>query len=159
MGEKNMFYSCELKELPVQPTISVRKSIPVQELKPFLDTSYGLVYQHLCAQGEPPAGPPYAAYYNMDMQNLDVEAGFPVSKSLTGEGEMKASEMLSGKFAACLHIGSYDELAPAYQALTQWTQENGYETTGVKYEVYLNDPALTPPEELRTQILFQLKDA
>jgi effector-binding domain-containing protein len=36
-------------------------------------------------------------------------------------------------------------------------EENGYQPTGVAYEVYLNDPDETPPEELQTQIAFPLK--
>ena len=37
--------------------------------------------------GKQPAGVPYAAYHNLDMQDMDVEVGFPVSKPLP-EGEV-----------------------------------------------------------------------
>jgi effector-binding domain-containing protein len=36
-------------------------------------------------------------------------------------------------------------------------QDSGYQASGVSYEIYLNDPTCTPPQELRTQILFPLR--
>ena len=48
-------------------------------------------------------------------------------------------------------------VSPAYEALSAWIEENGYEPTGVAYEFYLNDPGEVPPEELMTQISFPLK--
>ncbi len=50
-------------------------------------------------------------------------------------------------------------MPPAYEELTRWTQENGFEPTGVVYEYYLNGPDDTPPQGLQTQIVFMVKDA
>ena len=104
------------------------------------------------------AGPPFTAYYNMDMQDLDVEIGFPVPKKLPDKGTIKAGEIPAGKVATCLYTGPYNEMEPAYNALHQWTQDNGYKLTGIAYEIYLNDPEQTPPEQLQTQIAFPLKN-
>jgi effector-binding domain-containing protein len=92
----------------------------------------------------------------MDMQNLDVEIGFPVSRSLQEKEDIKAGEMPAGKYASCIHIGPYDKLEPAYAALAQWIKENGYQSSGPAYEIYLNDPNETVPEELETLIKFPL---
>ena len=91
------------------------------------------------------------------MQNLDVEIGIPVSKKLPVTDDMKVSEIPAGKYASCIYTGPYDKIAPAYTALTQWAEENGYEPSGIAYELYLDDPGVIPPEELKTQILFLLK--
>jgi effector-binding domain-containing protein len=107
--------------------------------------------------GEPPVGAPFVAYYNMDMQALDVEIGIPVARALPGKDTIYAGEIPAGKYATCVHTGPYDAAGAAYTALTQFVMENGYEATGVAYEVYLNDPSNTPPEGLMTQILFPLK--
>ena len=152
-----MSYKCEVKEQPAQATISIRTRTTVQDLPQVLGNAYRSIVQYLGELGEQPAGPPFAAYYNMDMQNLDVEAGFPVSKKLPDKDDIKASEIPSGKFATCLYAGSYNEIEPAYNELFQWIKDNGYEAAGVAYEMYLNDPTKTPPQELKTQILFLLK--
>jgi effector-binding domain-containing protein len=106
--------------------------------------------------GVPPAGAPFVAYFNMDMQNLDMEIGFPVMQPLPGKGEVQASQIPAGKAATCLHTGPYPEIESAYKALSNWVAEKGYTPTGVAYEFYLNDPGETPPQELQTQILFPL---
>jgi len=62
-----------------------------------LGKAYGAIAQYLGELGEQPAGPPFVAYYNMDMQALDVEIGFPVSRKLSGKGDIQASEIPGGK--------------------------------------------------------------
>jgi len=148
---------CEIKELPAQPVLSIRARCAVQELPQLLGVSFGAIAQHLGRLGEQPAGAPFVVYYNMDMQNLDVEIGFPVSHSLSEQGKIQASQIFDGKFATCLYVGSYDDAAPAYDSLTKFVAEKGFEPTGVAYEFYLNDPQTVPPAELQTQIYFPLK--
>ena len=56
-----------------------------------------------------------------------------------------------------MDLGPYDQIEPAYNALTKFIQDEGYESTGIAYEIYLNDPVEVKPEQLQTQILFLLK--
>lgn len=152
-----MSYKCEIKVQPPQPVLSIRTRTAVQELPKVLGEAYQSIADVLCKLEEQPAGPPFAAYYNMDMQDLDVEAGFPVTKKLDGEDKVQASEIPGGKAATTLHTGPYSDIEPAYKALSKWIEENEYKVTGVVYEFYLNDPDTTPPEELQTRILMPLK--
>jgi effector-binding domain-containing protein len=152
-----MSYKCEIYEQTAQPTLSIRTHASVEKLPQVLGESYGAIGQYLASLGEAPSGAPFVAYYDMSMENLDIEAGFPVLKPLPGTGAIQSSQMPAGKFATCLYKGPYQECGPAYEALTGWIQEQGFETSGVAYEFYLNDPVETPPEELKTQIIFQLK--
>ncbi len=154
-----MRYTCELEEKVTQPTLSVRTRTPVQNLPEVLGPAWGAIMRFLGELGEQPAGPPYVAYYNMDMQNLDIEIGFPAATSLAGGGNVQASEIPAGSYATCLHKGPYPEVGQAYEALGQWTHDNGREATGIAYETYLNDPGNTPPEELLTQVAWLLKSA
>ena len=152
-----MSYKCEVREQVPQPTLSIRIRTQVQDLPQVLEKGYGTIAQYLGELQEEPAGPPFAIYYNEDMQDLDIEFGFPVSRRFAGKNEIQASETPGGKVATCLHTGPYSELEPAYNALSQWIKDKGYEVTGVAYEMYLNDPDQTPPQELQTQIAFLLK--
>lgn len=152
-----MPYNCEPKEQPAQPTLAIRTRTSVQALPQTLGRAYGVIAQYLVELREPPSGAPYAAYHNMDMQNMDVEIGFPVAHALPGKGEIQPSEIPGGKVVTCLHIGPYSEVKPAYDALTGWMQAHGHQPAGVAYEMYLNDSANTPPEELQTLIVFPLK--
>ena len=80
--EDSMTYPCELQEQPTRPTLSIRFKAPVQELPQHFGRIYGPIGQYLGQLGEQHAGAPFAIYYNMDMQNLYIEAGFPVHKPL-----------------------------------------------------------------------------
>ena len=152
-----MSYNCELLERPAQPVLSIRTHAAVQNLPQVLGQSYGAIAQYLGQIGQQPAGAPFVAYYNMDMQNLDIEIGFPVAGQVSGQGEIQAGEIPGGKLLTCLHIGPYDKSTAAYEAMQQWLDANACEATGVAYEFYLNDPTVTPPDALQTQILFPLK--
>ncbi len=153
-----MSYTCELKQQTAQPALSVRTHAAAQDLPQLFGKAFGAIMQYLGELGEQPTGMPYAAYYNMDMQNLDVEIGFPVARKIPGKAEIQPSEFPGGKLASVMHIGPYDQVGPAYDALTQWVKENGYEATGVAYELYYSEPD-TPPQEIRTEIVFPLKSS
>jgi effector-binding domain-containing protein len=152
-----MDYQCELLERPSQPTLSVRFRAPVQELSQHFGRIYGGIMQYLGELGEHPTGAPFAAYYNMDMQDLDVEAGFPVSKSLPARDDIQPGQLPGGKAATCLYVGPYDQVGPAWEALSQWITEHGHEAAGPAYEMYLNDPNQQPPQEPITQLVLPLK--
>lgn len=152
-----MQYKIELLEQPAQPVISIRTRAAVGDLPQVLGSAYGAIMLYLGELGEHPSGAPFTAYYNMDMQDLDIEIGFPVPGILPGENEMKPGEIPAGKQVSCIHKGPYSQIEPAYNALMQWVAKNGYTATGAAYEFYLNEPCKTPESELLTRIVFPLR--
>ncbi len=147
----------ELKDEPAQPVLSTRTRAAVDQMPMLLGKVYGEIMQYLGGLGEPPAGPPFVAYYNLDMQNLDIEVGFPVAKRLPGKGDIQAGEIPAGKFASYLYVGPYAECGPAYEVVHKFIADNGYTPTGVAYEYYLNDPSAIPHEEPQTLIVLAVK--
>ncbi|MEL7657381.1 MAG: hypothetical protein AAGU75_15920 [Bacillota bacterium] len=69
-----------------QPTISIRTNTKVENLPMLIGESYGKMAAYLKELEEFLSDVPYVAYHNVDIQNLDVEIGFPVSKPLPGIG-------------------------------------------------------------------------
>ncbi len=151
-----MEYKCELVEQPAQPIVSIRTRTPVGDMPQVLGNAFGLLMGYFGQQNEYPAGAPFVAYYNMDMQDLDIAIGFPVVRPLPDVGEVHGGEIPAGKAAVCLHEGSYQLIGAAYEALSAWMAEKGYTPTGLVYEYYLNDPEETPEDELLTRIVFPL---
>jgi effector-binding domain-containing protein len=152
-----MEYKCELLDRPAQPALVIRTRAPVQSLPQVVGQAYGAILQVAGQLGFQPSGAPFVAYYNMDMADLDMEIGFPFEQKPEGKGNVLAGEIPGGKAAACLHVGPYDQVEAAYEALQEWMQANGCVPAGVAYEFYLNDPGTTPPAELQTQVVFPLK--
>ncbi|HHV19642.1 MAG TPA: GyrI-like domain-containing protein [Thermoanaerobacterales bacterium] len=151
-----MDYKIELTEESEQPVLSMRTVTSVSNLPQVLGHAYHAIINYLQQKGLQPSGPAFTAYYNMDMENLDVEMGFPVAKKIPGQGEIKSSVIPEGKQVSCLYKGSYQECGPVYEAMTKWMQEKGYTPTGVAYEFYYNSPEEVPESELLTKVVFPL---
>ncbi len=152
-----MKYECKIIEVEDQPVLTVRTVTAVENLPAFFGEAYGAIMKYLGELGEQPAGMPFSAYYNLDMKALDVEAGFPVAKMLPGKGKIQSGKIAGGKFGITLHVGTYDSMVPAYDALTDFIKQEGYEPTGIAYEYYLNDPNEDPSGIPETEIRFPLK--
>lgn len=147
----------EVRNTSEQETMSIRTTTPVEKLSEVMGSCYGEIMQYLGPKGVQPAGPPFAIYYNMDMSNLDVEIGFPVAKKQESSGRINAGKIPGGKAAVTVHVGPYEKIEEAYNRLTAFVKEQNLQTGSLCYEFYLNDPASTPPEQLKTEIFFQLK--
>jgi len=150
-------YKFELSEQPAQPALSIRTRTSVANLPQELGQAYGAIIEYLNEIGEKPAGAAFAAYYNMDMEDLDVEMGFLVAKQLVGKGEIKPSVIPPGKQVSYLYKGPYQKMAPVYEAMMQWMNENAYTPNGIAYEFYYNSPVEVPESDLLTKIVFPLK--
>jgi len=152
-----MNYKIELKKTELQPTLTMRELHPVEKLPDFFGKAYGGIMIYLQEIGKAPCGMPFAVYYNMDMQALDIEVGFTVKEKLPGKDEIIAGEISAGKYISTVYRGPYDSMEPAYGALTQWAEENGYTPSGIAYEYYLNDPdknnGVIPITEIRFPVV------
>jgi effector-binding domain-containing protein len=151
-------FVCELRELVPVPALTIRMLTTMGKIKALFDEGYREIADCLAAQGLKPEGPPFAAYYNMGMNDIDVEFGFPVVSSAKGTGRIMTGETPSGKAVTCLYIGPYNEVEPAYDALMKWIDDNHFTASGTAYEIYLNDPASTPSEMLKTQVHLLLNE-
>ena len=152
-----MDYKFELSEQPAQATLSIRTRTKMENLPQVIGQAYHAIFEYLNEIKESPVGAPFTAYYNLDMEDLDVEMGFPVAKPLTGRDNIKPSTIPAGKQLAYLYKGSYQGMAPIYEAMAQWMQENGYTPVGTAYEFYFNSPEEVPESELLTRIMFPLQ--
>jgi len=149
-------FQIEMIDLSEQPVLSIRCRTRVEALPSLIGESFHAIMQYLENSGGQSSGAPYVAYYNMDMQNLDVEIGFPVPMVYPGSGEIAYSVIPGGKAVACLYKGPYSEMAPAYDDMNRWIAENSFEATGVAYEYYYTGPEI-PEQEHLTRIVLPLK--
>jgi effector-binding domain-containing protein len=151
-----MEYKIELIQTEDQPTICIRTTTRVENLPPLIGNSYCQIMEIAGKNGINLTGAPYIAYFNMDMENLQVEMGFPVDKTYEAMDNVVAGVIPAGKKITTLYTGPYEQMVPAYEQLTQWAKDHSQDPTGVSYEYYLNGPE-TPPEQLQTRIVFPIK--
>ncbi len=152
-----MFSPCEIQDIPARPTMTIRTHCPVQDLPQVIGNAYAEIAGYMGEMGTHPAGGPFVIYYNMDMQNLEVEIGFPSDRAFPGKGGVQPGEFPGCRAATCVYTGPYPEMTAAYEALTRCIQESGLEATGVAIEEYFNSPMEVAPEELKTRIILPVK--
>ncbi len=140
-----------------QPVLAIRTHTAVSNLPQEIGKAYMAIAAYMQEIGETPKDAPYTAYFNMDMENLDVEMGFPVSKPYPAKGDIKPGVIPAGKQAVAMFKGPYAKMEPIYTALTAWVAEQGYEPSGICYEHYFNSPMEVSEGELLTKIVFVLK--
>lgn len=148
----------ELRTVEERDTVVVRTTVSVEELPQALGDGYGEIMRYLGENGIEPAGAPFAMYHNMDMENLDVEMGLPVSVPVEGSGRVKPGKLPGGRAAVAVHVGPYDTLDRTYTKLGEYIQREGLETEPFMYEVYLSDPGEVAPEQLQTEVFFPVRD-
>lgn len=152
-----MSYKFELNKQESQPVLCIRTRTAVEKLPQVIGKAYGEIMQYMAELGVQPADVPYTAYYNLEMQDLDVEIGFPSKNSLPSKGEIKSGEIPQGKYVSCMYKGAYSQMEQPYNEMFKWIEENCYEQKGVYYEFYYNSPNEVPESELLTKIVMALK--
>lgn len=154
MSESTRTYEIHARIGAEQRTAVSSATLPVAEIGPWLGRTYQNVASTVAGQGHHPVGPPFARYHRRDDGRFDIEAGFPVSGYIWTAGGVRSSRLPGGKLAATMHVGPYDQMEPAYRALTEWIRENGGEPAGDAWEVYLTGPATVPdPAAWRTEVV------
>ena len=151
-----MGYIIQIAETENQPVLSVRTKTSVENLPNIVGEVFGSIAGYIAANGDEPFGPAFIAYYNLDVENLEVEIGFPVAREMEGKAEIKRGYIPAGKKAIGFHKGSYRELSSLYDRMTSWLKERGLTPAGIVYEYYYNSPGEIPESELLTKVEFLL---
>ena len=110
----------------------------------------------------PQIGPVLALYFDSpDDVPEDQLRSYAGAEFTGGEapGGLEELHIPGGKTAVLTYKGPYAGLEAAYHSLFgNWLPESGAEPADQPcYEIYLNDPRETPPEELLTEICLPLK--
>ncbi|TFD72055.1 GyrI-like domain-containing protein [Cryobacterium fucosi] len=78
-------------------------------------------------------------------------AAASAKKKLPALAGVRTETLVEGLSAQLLHLGSYDDEAPALATLHgEFLAENGLRINGRHHEVYLGDPRRTEPAKLKT---------
>lgn len=100
-------------------------------------------------------GPVMARYFDEDFnpEETDYEVCIPVS----GPGT-ELAVIPRAKVVYTTHVGSFEEVGKAYQALMDECASKGYRIVGPPVEVYLRGPESTrDPGEWLTEIRFPIE--
>lgn len=154
-----MNYNVVLKEIPERYVASVRKTIPTYNEEGQLWQILGMetAPQHIQA-----SDPCYtiAIFHDGDYKEFDVDV--EVQKSL--KGTYQNTEHVQFKIepavevASATYKGSYDQINQVNAAVANWIHDNGYELSGLAFNIYHISPNETSnPDEFVTEVCYPVK--
>ena len=142
-----------------QRIVSLRGRTTPAELPLYVGRAFGRLYDRLGQVGLVPSGEPLAIYHEWGPDGVDVEACVPIVAGSLGVGFTERI-LPAATVAQTLHVGSYDSLMGAYEAVAAWIGPNGYREAGPSRERYLIGPGRDIPEaDYRTQVETPIEPA
>ncbi len=90
---------------------------------------------------------------------IRYDACVTVDDAFRAQGEIGTQTIPGGDYAVTTHFGPYEKLNHTYaRIMGQWLPRSGRELGNSScFEVYLNDPDITDPEDLITDVYVPLK--
>lgn len=150
-------YDVSTLELTPQPAMAIRGKAAPAELEKALGSVIPRLVAHAFGSGLSVAGPPFVRYLVFSDQVVEFEAGLPVIKAGPGTDDIVAVELPAGPAATTVHVGPYQGLRKAHEALLRWTEQKGKKPAGPAWEVYLTNPVQEPdPAKWRTKVFLPL---
>jgi effector-binding domain-containing protein len=151
-------YEMEIRDFPAQPAVSIRTTTSAEGLRAFFDTALPEVWAYFESAGVQPAGPPFGLFHTYAPDNIDIETGFPTSERIDGGGRVRASELPAGRAVVTWHVGPYEGLADAHNAVRAYIADHGLEPAGPSWEVYWSDPRAEPDSSRwKTEVIWAIK--
>lgn len=144
-------YKIELTQTPQRAVLTCRQEMGVDEFGKY----YSTLYERVPKERVTPNGIVGAVYYDeeFDSQSSDIEL-------IVGIREKDKADkiMESALCAKTLHKGGYSSLSDAYGALVTWIDENGYESSGAPYDIYVKTGFDSlAMEEWETEVYFPVR--
>lgn len=153
-----MQYEVHIEKEGPRQVAAVKFHTSVNQITNDISSGFEKLMIGLTQAGVAPSGSPMILYHDVidEQSDGDVEICVPVDSAILDGVDVFSRELEGGLVATTTHKGPYQEVTPAYHSITQWISENGYEIVGAPREIYINDPTITAPEELLTQVEFPI---
>jgi hypothetical protein len=141
-----------------QPLAAVLERVRQRDIgsrvAPNLDKVYAFLREHDHLRF--PGAHNVLLYRHIDGPRLDgkmrVEYAVQVRQAFERTGEVFASATPAGHIATATHVGPYERLGDAHDAVQHWCKANHHPLAGIEWEIYgdwNNDPA-----RLETQVCY-----
>jgi effector-binding domain-containing protein len=135
-----MGYEFTIHEVPELRVLSIRGRFDSAAIQTFLGRSFADLYGHVGMLGAQPTGHPFVIYHDIGGDSIDAEVCVPIAATVTASGRIASRALEPGQVVRTLHVGPYDQLHVAYEALDAWIRDRGFEVVGPVRERYLNGP-------------------
>jgi effector-binding domain-containing protein len=153
-----MKYDVVMETVQEELVAAVRATVPIGDIarawKPALDQ----VWAFLKRNGELAPGHNLFLYHHPERrdQAMNIDFGVQVARPFEREADVRCIETPTGEVARTVHVGPYDRLGDARNAIHAWCAANNRKIAQASWEIYgdwNDDPAL-----LETTIKYLLAE-
>ncbi len=142
--------------------VGIERTCSKEQLGPQMAADLTKISEYLSDKKEMIAGAPFSIYAKWDMvkDQITYTTGIPVSKLMNDlPSGLKSGGIPSTPVYTIEHKGPYMHLGNAWSTLNNMARGKEFKWNKKIYpfEVYLNDPENTAPEELLTAVHFPVK--
>lgn len=157
--EPLMPYEVVEKSVGDQKVAAVESEVDSSTVGAAVAAGFGTIVRSLQVAGVAPTGAPFLIMHDVIDQETsgNIEICVPVSGEFAGDEVVQAKVVAGGLVAATVHQGAYQEVPPAYHAISAWMSANEWEPSGPPREIYLNDPTEVPTGELLTEVDWPMR--
>lgn len=155
-----MPYDVKEKEISDQHVASITSEASIETVGAAVGSGFGTIMTVLGETGVSPAGAPFLVMHEV----IDEENAGPIEICIPVAGPFQSSEPVESKLlpggtaATTIHKGPYQEVGPAYHAISQWMSDHGWEPNGPPREIYLNDPTEVTVSEQLTEVVWPMHE-
>jgi effector-binding domain-containing protein len=142
-----MKYDVVVETAPPELVAAVRATVPASDIarawKPALDQ----VWAYLKADGGLSPGHNLFLYHHPEHRNetMNIDFGVQVARRFAGNGNVRCIATPAGEVAKTVHVGPYDRLGGAHDAIHAWCAANNRKIAQASWETYgdwNSDPTL-----------------
>jgi effector-binding domain-containing protein len=142
-----MKYEVVVEIAQAELVAAVRTTLPIRDIarawKPALDQVWAFLKANVGLR----PGHNLFLYHHPELRNepMNIDFGVQVERSFEPEGNVQCIETPAGEVARTVHVGPYDRLGDAHNAIHAWCVAHNRKIAHASWEIYgdwNNDPAL-----------------
>lgn len=133
-------------------------SMDPKDISAAMGKTFQGVWDFMQSAGIETTGQALSVYHTYDPEQMTFQAGFSASPDEAGKAKdpVKFDRTPAGDVLYFQHKGPYSTLRDSYGQMMAYMDKEGLTAGAPAWEVYLNDPATTPEDELLTDVFVSL---
>lgn len=152
-----MDYEVQIEHVAARPLASSRVQAPRDQLGPVMGREMQRVVGLVCGLGVVCVGAPVVLYHRFDEELVDMDVAVPVGRAFQDVEGVRSTALPEGEAAIITHVGPYEGIGAAWEALGAWVREHGHAYEAPCWEEYLTDPAAEPdPAKWVTRLFWMI---
>lgn len=155
-----MPYGISIEEVPSRILAATRARANSLTLGTLLGQLLPAVWQFVKENDLSNTGQSVVVYQGEEGDDIFSDEGMPIVVGAEVSGSFENTDTIrhfaipGGEVAHTLHIGPYQQLPQAHDAVRQWCRENGHELNGLCWEIYSHHQ---DPARQETQVCYLLR--